>query len=167
MSSAVETKRLTPAQRVSECARVVSEELGLKDTKLVTAALVEAAAQGVRRNPAFAAHVRTLYEEMAAQPQRGRSTRPLVPWDVELTPVKQIEGYVANPALAPDPYLLFEAYGSAQLPLALGRYGLPDLLLAAESVRQRNPGTKPKNKARRADVIDYIVRYVTGRVHAE
>jgi hypothetical protein len=165
MSTAVSTRQLTPTQRISEATRRVSEQLGLADHKLVTAALVEAAAEGVQRNGPFATHVRTLYEKMAARPQPRRASpkSSIVPWDVELTPVKYIEGYVANPALPPDPYLLYEAYGTAQLPTALGRYKLSDLLLAAETVQQRHPGTKPKNKRNRDDVIDYIVRYVTGR----
>src|SRR5579859_6698765 len=164
MSIAIDSKPATPTRRMQEALKRASEYLGLDDVKILTAALVEAAAETVHRDALLTARVRLAYKEMATRPQ----TRPqaksqaskLVPWDVELKPVKYVEGYVANPALPPDPYFLHELYGTQQLPLALGRYRLPELLLAAGLVQGRNPGTKPKNKAKRDAVLDYIVRYV-------
>jgi hypothetical protein len=162
MSIAVDSRTLTPTRRMQEALKRARDQLGVEDMKILTAALVEAAADTLHRDALLTARVRLAYKEMASRPAAKRQTSKLVPWDVELTPVKRIEGYVANPALPPDPYFLYEAYGKTQLPIALGRYKLSDLLLAMEMVQGRNPGTKPKNKAKRDLVIDYIVQHITG-----
>src|SRR5690242_5432691 len=99
MSNGVEQKRLTVAQRTSEAARLTAEFLGLEDVKRVAAALAEAAAEGVRRNPSFTAHVRSLYEEMAPRPASrkapaGAKSKKVAP-DVTLVPIKYIPGHEA------------------------------------------------------------------------
>lgn len=159
MSSAVRQKQLTVAQRAAEAINQTLEALGLEDTKRLSAALTIAAAEGVRKNPAFASHVRFLYEDMA--PKRATPKRVKVAADVELIPVKQVEG-VLNPAAAPDPYFLLELYGAHQLRLALQRYTATRLKEAVVLVQERHPGTKPKGRATKETMIDYIVEHVAG-----
>jgi hypothetical protein len=164
MSTAIETRKRTPTQRVTDAAQQVATTLGLDDQKRVSAALAEAAAEAVRRDSLFAARVRLLYQEMAPapstrRPTRGRGTRAAP--DVELVPIKQVNKFI-NPAAAPDPYFLLELYGAKQLPLALQRYTVARLREAVELVQQRNPGTKPSGKTRQ-HLIDYIVERVSGQ----
>jgi hypothetical protein len=45
---------------------------------------------------------------------------------------------------------------------ALNGYSLAKLKEALAVVEQRNPGTKPRNRGRIDDVIDYIVERVAG-----
>lgn len=162
MSTAVRTKPPTVAQRASAAAQQAADMLELADLKRLSAALTMAAAEGVQRNPSFAAHVRTLYEELAPRraAQRASRTKPVAP-DVELVPIKSMEGRQFDPVAPPDPYFLFEFYGMSQLPLALQRYTVPRLQKAVKLVREHNPGTKPKGTSRQA-LIDYIVEYVAG-----
>jgi hypothetical protein len=162
MSTVVEgTRRLTPTQRVTEAAQQVASTLGLEDQKRVSAALAEAAAEAVRRDSLFAARVRILYKEMTPAPATRRATAggTRAAPDVELVPIKQVEGWFLNPGAPPDPYFLLELYGPKQLPLALQRYTVARLREAVELVQQRNPGTGPRGKTRQA-LIDYIVAHV-------
>jgi hypothetical protein len=167
MSTVIEsTRKLTPTQRVAEAAQQVATTLGLEDQKRVSAALAEAAAEAVRRDSLFAARVRILYKEMTPAPParrtpaQGRGTRAAP--DVELVPIKQVEGWFLNPGAPPDPYFLLELYGPKQLPLALQRYTVARLREAVEAVQQRNPGTSPRGRTRPA-LIDYIVEHVSGQ----
>ena len=159
MSTVLE-KPLTATQRATKASRQAAELLGLADAKAVSAALAEAALEGIRRNPSFAAHVRNLYGEITATAKPKRPTSRSAAPDVELVPRKHIGAREANPGAPPDPYYLLELYEADQLPLALGRYKVPDLKLAAELVQQRNPGTKPTNKGSRDALIEYIVQHV-------
>lgn len=160
MPTAVEQKPLTVTQRAAEAAREAGEFLGLDDLKRMSAALAEAAVDGIRRNQAFAAHVRKLYEDMAPKPAAKKKTPSArVAPDVELIPRKQMEGYRLDPGAPPDPYFLNEYYGSDQLALALARYDAPALREAVKPVKRRHPGTKPKGTSRQA-LIDYIIDFV-------
>jgi hypothetical protein len=166
MPTAVRQRRPTVAQRAAEAARVTAELLHFEDPKRAAAALAEAAAEVARRDPAFAARVRTLYDEMAPPPPprptgRGGGRTARVAPDVHLVPIKYIPGYEADSAAPPDPYLLLELYGRAQLPLAIARYETPDLREAVKLVKARNPKTRPAGAARQA-LIDYILDYVSG-----
>jgi hypothetical protein len=157
MSTAIRSKPLTIAQRSAAAAQQASEILGTDDLKRVGAALAEAALEGMRRNPSFAAHVRQLYESMAppraiTEPKRTKSR-------VELVPIRQLNVEI-NPAAPPDPYLLLELYGPEQLPLALEPYSTPRLRETVKRLQTRFPGTKPQGATKQA-VIDYIVRYAT------
>jgi hypothetical protein len=160
MSTAIRAP-LTPTQRRDEAARLAAVHLGVDDVKAVAAALAEAAIEGIKRNPSFEAQVRTLYTQMARAPKVKRANTQRVRPDVELVPRKYIAAPAPNVGAAPDPYYLLDLYEADQLPLALSRYSLTDLRLAAELVQQKNPGTKPKSKSSRAAIIEYIVLLLT------
>jgi len=168
MSAALKQKPLTVTQRSTRAAEQASELLRLDDLKRVGAALAEAALEGVRRNPAFAAHVRALYDDMAPRPAAPKprpTPRKKAAADIELIPVKSMEGYAFDPAAPPDPYFLLEFYGARQLPLALQRYKAPQLQEAVKQVRARNPGTRPKGTGVQS-AIDYIVERLAGSAQA-
>jgi hypothetical protein len=168
MSTATNTQRLTPAQRIAEATQEAASLLELDDLKTLTAALVVSALEGARRNAGFAQHVRSTYEQMlppkkpARAPAAKRQASKRAD-DVELVPIKDMRGHEVIPGAAPDPYFLLELYGARQLPPALGRYSLRDLQLAAEAVQQHMPGTRPKSKARRDSLIEYIVAHLVGQ----
>lgn len=163
MSSVVSQRPLTVAQRTAEAARQAGELLAVDDQKRVTAALSEAALDGMRRNSAFVEHVRKLYDDMAPKraPVARRSATGRAAPGVELVPRKRVVGHDPDPAAPPDPYFLLELYEADQLPLALQRYTVARLREAVKLVKARNPGTKPKGASGQA-LIDYIVEYVAG-----
>jgi hypothetical protein len=157
------------AQRTADATQSVAAFLGLDDLKRLGAALAEAAAEGVHRNPSFAAHVRALYEQMAppkpARPaqagaRKGARSKVVEP-DVELVPVnyEAARDFVIDPSAPPDPYFLLDFYGAHQLALALQRYTATPLRAAVNMVKERNPRTKPGGTSKQA-LIDYIVEYV-------
>ena len=153
-------KALTISQRATEAIQSASVALGLDDLKRLNAALALAAAEGVSRNPSFASHVRTLYEQMGPQkkaPTRVSKASKVEP-EVELIPVKKVD-QLPDPSAPPDPYFLLEFYGVEQLPLALRRYPLPRLKESVKMVQSRQPGTKPHGATREA-VISYLVERV-------
>ena len=88
------------------------------------------------------------------------SKTPFVIPDDGLVPLKRVENNLSLGA-AVDPYYLHELYGPQQLPKALQRYHLSQLLEAAAIVQSKHPGTKPANKSKKAAVIAYIVAKVT------
>lgn len=159
MPTAVE-KRLTPTQRATEAAQQAAELLGYSDVKTMAAALAEAAVEAVRSSSAFAEQVRTRYVALSESVKPKRPSTPRIRPDIELTPRRHVGAREANPGAAPDPYYLFELYGADQLPLALGRYKLADLKLAAQLVQQRHPGTKPTSKTSREALMAYIIQHV-------
>jgi len=174
MPTAVRPKRLTVAQRTAEAMRVSAEYFHFEDQKRAAAAVAEAAAEAVQRDRGFAARVQALYEDMAPPPPTLRQPAARtggktgakvakVAADVDLVPIKYIPGYEADSSAPPDPYLLLEMYGRAQLPLAIGRYDAPDLQQAVKLVKARNPKTHPSGRSWQA-LVDYIIAYVGGAI---
>lgn len=168
MSTAISARPPTPAQRATEATEHTAELLHVADAKRLGSALTLAAAEAVRSNPTFAAQVRALYDELA--PRRAASPRPAAPRaprgkrvapDIELVPVKSMEGYDFDPLAPPDPYFLLEFYGAHQLRLALARYTVPRLREAVKHVKESNPHTRPTGASQEA-LVDYIVQYVAG-----
>jgi hypothetical protein len=154
MSAAVK-----PTLSPTEAAKRVAQALGLDDTKRVGIALAAVAAEQVQVNPTFAARVRALYATLApsASTKKPTTAKALV---TDLVPIKHVTGFQLNPAAPVDPYLVYEAYGAAQLPKALDLFPLAKLKESAALVEERNPGTKPVSRSSKTSVIDYIVHYV-------
>ena len=82
--------------------------------------------------------------------------------DVDLVPIARDEYYRYDPYAKLDPYFVCSVYGVHQLRKAMGRYTLAQLKEAVEFVQAKHPGTKPKTKSRKEDIIDYIVTYGKG-----
>jgi len=157
---------LTTTQRVAQATKRVAEFLHVSDQKRVEAAITEIMVEEMLRNPGFALRVKGRYDELAPQ-KKPRSAQTREPKKVkitplDLTPIRHIEGREIDITKPIDPYFLFEVYGAAQLPKALGYQTLPNLREALEIVQERHPGTKPKGRLTKETAIAYIVAYVTG-----
>ena len=155
MSSAVKSKPATTAQRSAAALEQASAILGLADGKRLSAALTIAAADRLQIDSSLKEYICTLYEQLApnrAAPAKGKSKGE----DIQLVPVKSMEGRDFDPSAPVDPYLLLELYGPDQLGLALSRYTSPRLREGVKAVQARHPGTKPGGTGKQA-MIDYIV----------
>ncbi|HEV2458223.1 MAG TPA: hypothetical protein VGS80_07640 [Ktedonobacterales bacterium] len=65
----------------------------------------------------------------------------------------------SDPFSPPDPQYLIQAYGLRQLDRALQDYMLDTLKQTADRIQASHPGSKPKSRASKQSVIDYIVQY--------
>lgn len=162
MSTVIDPKPLTVAQRTTEAVRKAADMMAVDDVKRMGAALVEAALEQMHQDAAFSVRVRNLYDAMAAPKKAtGAHTRRKA-GHVELVPIRQIDIEI-NPAAPPDPYFLLDLYGPAQLALALQPYTAARLRETMKQVQQRNPGTKPDGPSKQ-QLIEYIVRFaINGR----
>lgn len=142
----------------NKAAKLAGAALDLKDLKRLAAALAEAAAEEVVRNRAFADRVRALYAEV---PASTRKPPGVTAFDIDLVPIRRIEGREIDPAAPLDPYFLLDLYGPAQLEKALGLFPLAKLKEASATVERRHPGTKPTNRGSKAALIAYIVDRLT------
>src|SRR5690348_14881389 len=149
----------------ADAAKRVAETLGLDDAKRAATALAVAAAEEVDDNSRFAARVRAVYNLLpaAGTSAGGRSSRvsggperTSKALNVELRPIKRVDGFTLDPAAPLDPYLVYEAFGAEQLPTALDLFPLAKLQQAARIVMERNPHTKPVNTRAKAGIIEYI-----------
>jgi hypothetical protein len=136
------------------------ERLGANDPKRVATTLVEMAVEEAQRNDRFRERVRVLYDSLAPAkaPTRANNRQPRATL-MNLVPVKEIPGRRFDISAPPDPYFLQELFGDSQLPLALTEFSVAGLQEAVEIVQERNPGTKPKGKTKKA-LVEYIVQNV-------
>lgn len=134
----------------------------LRDVNVLGTALAEVAADEAQRNPRFADDLRQRYEEIMASQrthrsaQKGADLPPLVPLPQAEPRDRRLS---IDPFAPPDPAFLIRVYGRQQLARALHDYSMDALKEAASRVQQEYPGTKPKSRASRQSVIDYIVQY--------
>jgi|SRR5579872_89378 len=161
MSATISSAPTTVKQRGIDATKRLRELLGLDDLNLLAIALAETAADEIGRNTSFSERVRHSYQELAqikSKPKasKARTSRPAT----KLVPIAHIDDAVVDPYAPPDPNFLLRLYGPAQLRAALEDYTLDKLKEAAVSIQQKYPGTKPKSKASKAAVIDYIVEHV-------
>jgi hypothetical protein len=165
MSTTLDQKPLTVAQRSTKATEDAAAILGLDDVKLVGAVVLESALEELRHNRAFSQRVREAYQ-VAAKPKKTPAKKPAVrpaKPKVELKPLRTDETHQINIAAAIDPYYLYEVFGPEQLPLALGQFTAKKLMdEAVPLVQKRHPGTGPSNQRKKDVVIAYIVRYVVG-----
>src|SRR5690349_13096688 len=104
----------------ADAARRVAQALGLDDAKRLATALAVAAAEEVDENSRFAVRVRAVYNLLPASGTSagGRSSstggpaRTSKALDVELRPIKRVDGFALDPAAPLDPYLAYEAFGA-------------------------------------------------------
>jgi hypothetical protein len=157
MSSAVQSKPATATQRSAAAVEHATEIFKLEDAKRLSAALIIAAVDGLPNDTSLMERVRTIYEDLA--PKRVSAAKGKIKasdLDIELKPVKSMEGRFRDPSAPVDPYFLLELYGPDQLALALSRYTAPRLREGVKAVQARHPGTKPGGTGKQA-LIDYVV----------
>lgn len=135
--------------------------LGLDDTKRLETAIAVASADELGQNARFAASVRAIYGLLP--PSTKHAGSPLKTLDVltlDVKPIKHVEGFSFDPSHPVNPYLLHEAYGTVQMRKLLEVATLPALKQSSAIVEQRNPGTKPKSRASKASIVDYIMEHI-------
>lgn len=148
-------------QRSVEATRRLCAVLNVDNLKLLSTALAEVAAEEASRNRAFSERLHAVYDELVMLQTRrhpakeANSSRRLVP-------ITTIEDAKLDPHAPLDPNFLLRLYGAHQLRAALEDYSRDTLKVAAATIEQRNPGTKPTNKSRKDSIIAYIVEHVAG-----
>lgn len=149
-------------QRSTEATKRLQDIFDAHDLKLLRIAVEEAVADEAGRNPLFAKRVREAYKELV-ELKPHRATRGSNKFeDVKLVPIIQVEGLKFDPHASLDPYFLLRVYGAQQLRAALTGNSLARLKEGLAPVEQNNPGTKPRSRALKDSVIDYIVEKVAG-----
>jgi len=143
----------------NEAAKLASAVLDLDDLKRLAIALAEAAAEEVVRSRAFADRVRALYGEVPTSTGKSTGASAL---QIDLVPIRRIEGRDIDPAAPLDPYFLLDLYGPGQLERALGLFPVAKLKEASAKVERQHPGTKPTNRASKAALIIYIMDKLMG-----
>lgn len=130
------------------------------DLKRLSIALAEAAAEEVESNAAFAHKVLVLYDSLA--PTKPAPAKKKETTTKQLVPIRPVEpgSLDVSSAVPLDPYWLNEVFGSHQLAEALDRYPAVKVKEASAMVEKRNPGTKPKSRANKAAMVQYIVEQV-------
>jgi hypothetical protein len=163
MSTRIKMPKEPSAQQRAQLATAQLRELiAADDAKLLTMAVLEAAAAEALRSAAFRAFVRQTYDELTAQrqsstrPQRGRG-QP----SADLVPLPGSEGARFDPFAPLDPYALLRLYGPQQLRAALSGYSSTTLRAAVTAVRQQYPGTRPEDARKQESLIDYLVQQLT------
>lgn len=155
-------KPQTFRDRAAEATHALRDVVGIRDLKLLSASVAEAAAEEAKRNSAFAERIRAISEELS-ELQRATYDKPRGKVkDVELTPLPGTDGIFVDPYAPLDPYLLQRMYGPEQLSKALSVYGMTKLKEAAAVVMRRKPGVKPRDGRRIDSVRDFIVEQVAG-----
>lgn len=160
----------TAAQRITLATKQFCEVLGLgtikaADLKSVELALLVTATDEIRRNAQFAERVREACRPVLAKAPKSpapRESKRNTP-ERALRPSSQATRSRFSARAPADPYAYWDTYRDDRFHSALSDWHIEELKKAAEVVQQRHPGTKPKSKNRRADMIDYIVRHVTGQ----
>jgi hypothetical protein len=166
-ASTAQAVRQTLQQRGADATHQLRAALDLpadlNDTTILGTALAEAAAGEVRLNAQFRAEVRRRYDELTALRSVPAKRQPAKP-KVVLGPLVAIRhtGAPIDPFAPPDPKTLMYVYGDDKLGRALHEYTLDDLKRTSATIEAAHPGTKPRSKAVKQAVIDYIVRYSTG-----
>jgi hypothetical protein len=112
-------------------------------------ALMEAAAERLATDPAFAARVRERYA-VGGQATAAKATGQIVP--IRPPTLDQYTPYGRF-----DPHQVMHEYGHAQFRAVLERSTMRDLKEATDFTQQRHPGTRPTSRASKAAMIDYIV----------
>jgi hypothetical protein len=165
MSTLVSSKPPTLAQRGPAAVARAGTALRLEDTKRLTAALAEIAADELSMNRDFAARVRARYAELGTRPPKVVSaTTPRPSQKRTATPKPKVSdrrmpGERVDIVTPLDPRTLTQLYGAA-LPERLAAYS-PKALV--EMARMLTPGKGekvPTQKSGAETLITYILRHV-------
>jgi len=110
------------------------------------------------QNDAFAERLHDEYAELASLTQhRRRAPRGPAP-----VPLSGGDLYHSSAYSKFDPYKVREDYGSHQLRAVLERATVQSLREAVGIVQSRVPDAAPASKARKADMIEFIMPHVAG-----
>jgi hypothetical protein len=141
--------------------------LGQADLKRLSAALSIAASEEIAHNAAFAARLKLLFDELKLSKKPATKNKGKGDWSNfmvdDLVPIATGINYDFNPTALPDPYFLLKLYGPTQLRKTLNRYNATLLReISKRLVLERGLTTKPKSKATKSELIEYIASQVAG-----
>ena len=159
MSVTLEPQSKTLQQRSTEATNKLKKLVGVDDLKILSAALAEVAAKEAEVNPQFAEKIKQTCSDFALNAKKSAATgkRSGI---VQLVPTGTPTIGAASWTGELNPYRLYQLYGAEQFHLSLEQYSLSTLKEGLELVIAKHPGTKPKTKSKKSDIIDYMVEYV-------
>jgi hypothetical protein len=155
--TSVSTKPMSAARRKTLATQQITNVAGSNQTLAVTAAL-EVIAERLAWDPNVQQSLREKYAELLelSQPKPRGSTG-------SVPKPKGTLGLGEFSSLGKlDPYVLSRNYEPWELRQVLGSATAARLKQAIEVVQEHEPGTAPKNRTKKADMIDYIVEHVVG-----
>jgi len=153
----ISTRPMSASRRKALATHQITNVLGSDQSAAVIAAL-EVVAERLAWDTEVQRSLREKYAEIVdlSKPKPSVGTGP----------VPRPKGALAlgewNPLGKFDPYLLSKNYEPDQLRAVLGSATPATLREGVNAVQSHNPGTKPASRARKADMIDYIVEHVVG-----
>jgi hypothetical protein len=165
MTTIANKPKTTLQERTNEATEKLREILGLEtltaaDVKILTAALTQVAAEEINHNSSFVTRLKFLFNEMKPAKSKEKPAEEIYTGE-DLIPIASMVGNPIDPLGIPDPQTLLKMYGVCQLPKALSIYKPTKLKIAAEQLMTTHPGTKPKTKTKKEDLISYIVSLVS------
>jgi hypothetical protein len=166
MSAPVDTME-TLTDRSARATSELCEALGLKSIKkrdelsLLSLALAEVATREARADRAFAARIRSAYQELinSRPPTPTKKTKKLDKLE-ELVPTGPVDLSRLRPGGTIDPFALYQGYGESQTRNVLGGQGLDEITKSAAFVERHKPGTMPKGRKTKKLLVDYIMTQV-------
>ncbi len=157
-----EPSKMTMQQRSQQNAEKIASELGLDNLKLVNVAVLEAALEEIEKNKEFAQLVRRAFDQLTPPkvkaPSKNKAKGGI--YKTTLVPIGTVEGHRIDLGAAPDPFFLVKLYGMHQLYTALDEYSTTILKRSVAEQMVLHPGTKPKNKTNKEDIIAYLIDLV-------
>lgn len=158
-ATTVDNTKLTVQQRSQQSAEEIAAQLGIENVKLVSAAVLEAALQEMHQNQDFEQRVKSVCDRLQASQSKPRKTPPPKKaslHNTNLIPIHFAQTHHFDLAAPPDPFFLLDLYGADQLVAALDEYSTPFLKKSVTVIKERFPGKKPKPKATREDIINFL-----------
>ncbi len=159
MSVILEPTRMTLQERSAAASKTLKSMVGFDDLKVLSAALAEVAVAEAFINQSFVDKIRKTCLELAALTRKA-SVSSKHKGVVQLIPIGNPNIGDASWTGELNPYRLYQLFGADQFRLALEQYTLSTLKDGVELVIAKHPGTKPKTRSKKKDIIDYMIEYV-------
>lgn len=151
------SKPMTAAQRKTLATKTIANTLSMSDEGLAIIAVLETVSERLTWDTELRETVRQKYDALQAlgAVKQKEDFGPMPP--LIRTPGLNRQ----NPSHVVDPYELALDYGRDQLRNVVRRVSQPNLRVAVNLVKERNPGKKPSGTSKQA-LIDFIVENVAG-----
>ena len=142
------------------CEAVGVGHVSVQHLKLLTIALAEQGAAEVARNPEFAQRVRVAFQSLVANPPQAARRRTAKDEDEPLEATGPIDPALRTAQGRQNPYLLYRAYGETQTRRLLENRDPEDLKRSVAIVQAQHPGTAPRDRRYKANLVNYIMEHV-------
>lgn len=167
MSTSVKPHSETLAERSARATNTFCEAIGVGHVseghlKLLSIALAEQGALEAARNPEFAQRVRFAFESLVANPPRASRRRSATVEEAPLEAIGPIDPALRTVQGRDNPYLLYRAYGESQTRRLLMNRDPEELKRSVAIVQAQHPGTAPRDRRFKANLVNYIIEHVSG-----